>query len=353
MSCNPAAESVGGCHGGWACAPERPGRRPFVRLFGAAVALVVLASIAYAAFRNWAALWAYEWRVRPTLLVCSVLGLAVARCLGPLGVWRVLRLFGKRAPLHVCWRVYALSQFAKYVPGGVWLFLARAYLYSRYGVARAAAAVLVAVEQALLIAGGMVVFLAVLPWTPWLGRSLWFWVCPAALLALLLGLHPRVLAWVYGLVAHRADGERVEVRMSYRGVLGLLLLYVVLWVVAGFAFALLVAAVIDLPVHLWPAAGGMFAGACSVGFLVFVTPAGLGVREGGLAAFLSLVVPFPVAAALALLARLWWFVVDVVFSGASLAVLAVMGRRAGAAAGGGTVRAPREGACGNLEEAGE
>lgn len=48
-----------------------------------------------------------------------------------------------------------------------------------------------------------------------------------------------------------------------------------------------------------------------IGFLSFLTPAGLGVREGALAFLLQPSFPLFAAAALALLSRVWWILGDV------------------------------------------
>ena len=314
-------------------ASERPGRRLALRLVGYAVAAALLVWIGSMVLRNWQAVRSHEWHVRPLLLAASCLCLTAARCLLPAGARRVLRVFGKDVPAAVCWRAYALSQFAKYVPGGVWLFVARAYLYSRYGIARGASGVVVVVEQACSIAGGLLVFVASLPWFPTLRGTAWLWACPAAMLGVLAVLHPRVVSWAYNLVHPRVDGRRTELRVSYGGILGLLVWYAVFWAAAGLSFCLLAAALTELPTRLWVAAAGMFSGACGLGFLVVVVPAGLGVREGGLTGLLSLVYALPVAAALTLAARLWWLATDVAMWAASLGVLAWLEKRQGAAGG--------------------
>ncbi|MFP4056843.1 MAG: lysylphosphatidylglycerol synthase domain-containing protein [Candidatus Brocadiia bacterium] len=305
-------------------ATTRGGRwRRLSRLAGGVLAAVLLASLAYVAARHWRAVRQYAWHVRPGLLALSCVCLAAARCLNPAGVWGVFRLFGKAVPVSLCWRAYCLSQFAKYVPGGVWWMLARAYLYARSGVAGATGGVMIVVEQALFIAGSLVVFFVALPWFPGVGGGGWLWLCVGALVAMLALLHPRVVSWGYAVVQRRLDEAAGPVEVSYRGMVGLLALYSALWLGAGVAFCLMAASVTAVPWGHWPALVGMFAGACGLGSIVAVAPSGLGVREGGLAAFLSLLYPLPVAVALALAARLWWFAIDVLFAGGSVGLLTV------------------------------
>ena len=60
--------------------------------------------------------------------------------------------------------------------------------------------------------------------------------------------------------------------------------------------------------------------AWAIGFLVFLTPGGLGVREGALALLLAPFLPSPLPAVVALLARLWWTVAELI----SVAIAALL-----------------------------
>ncbi|MGH2394425.1 MAG: hypothetical protein ACRDGH_13230, partial [Candidatus Limnocylindria bacterium] len=96
-----------------------------------------------------------------------------------------------------------------------------------------------------------------------------------------------------------------HVRIPVKTRLAMILGYLAAWVVFGLGFALFVRAVAD------PASGSIpsLMGICAAGYLagwvaVFV-PGGLGVREGVYALLLAEVLPGPVAAAVAILSRLW------------------------------------------------
>ena len=59
-----------------------------------------------------------------------------------------------------------------------------------------------------------------------------------------------------------------------------------------------------------------------VGLLAFLTPGGLGVREGALALLLSPFLPVPLPTVVALLARVWWTVAELI----SVATAMLVGR---------------------------
>ena len=81
--------------------------------------------------------------------------------------------------------------------------------------------------------------------------------------------------------------------------------YCATWLAYGCGLYLLGLSIHPLPLTAIPALVGIFAIAWVVGFLSFITPSGLGVREGVLGYLLSSLMPLPVALLLALLARVW------------------------------------------------
>jgi uncharacterized membrane protein YbhN (UPF0104 family) len=78
------------------------------------------------------------------------------------------------------------------------------------------------------------------------------------------------------------------------------------WVGMGMSFWLLAAALTEVELSLLPQMIGAFTLSWAVGFFSFVTPGGLGVREGALTLLLKPFFPLYAAAALALLSRIWW-----------------------------------------------
>jgi hypothetical protein len=67
-------------------------------------------------------------------LLASQLGLTVGLALLPLGGWRALHDLDADLPAVTVWRIFFLSNIAKYLPGSVWALPGRAFLYQRAGV---------------------------------------------------------------------------------------------------------------------------------------------------------------------------------------------------------------------------
>jgi uncharacterized membrane protein YbhN (UPF0104 family) len=80
----------------------------------------------------------------------------------------------------------------------------------------------------------------------------------------------------------------------------------------GMSFALFVIATTDAPASAMFSLIGICAAGYLAGYLVVFVPGGLGVREGVYAVLLALYIPASVAVAVAILARLWLTLVELV-----------------------------------------
>jgi len=136
----------------------------------------------------------------------------------------------------------------------------------------------------------------------------------------LLLLQPRLLDGVLNWLLRKAGRSPVVVSLSWRQIWLLIARYFVVWITMGSSFAALTRAVTPIG---WPETHYLiaaWAAAYVIGYLTLLTPAGLGVREGALALLLFAVMPQPAAAVIALVARLWMVLGEVLGAGAALIV---------------------------------
>jgi uncharacterized membrane protein YbhN (UPF0104 family) len=211
-------------------------------------------------------------------------------------------------------RIYLASEFVRYIPGNVWHVLTRILWVGKYGVSRPIAFASMAVELITKLAAGVLVFaVSLLCWdgagvNSLLRNGLLLELGGIALvLVLLVGLHPRVLGGLLNLALRVLKREPVVLSMRYSDILLVTLAWSLSWTVAGGAFYLLLLA-------LWPSAPliglpiciGIYALAWDIGFVAFLTPGGLGFREGAIIGLFALAFPLPggIAAVLAVLSRL-------------------------------------------------
>jgi len=266
---------------------------------GLALVVVIVLWGAYLA-RSWEQLAGYQWRIASGLLGLAALGWAAYFLMLGVGWVFLVRRAGHQMPLGGGLRAWACSMPARYVPGNVWHVVGRLYLGSRLGARIETLLATSAVEQVLTVLGAVLVGLAL-----GLSDRAAAWRPGLALVAGLglIAIHPKVLGAALGL-AGRLLGKRPEpVRLSYRDLALALGWYVLANLVSGVAFWLLVLSLGGAgPQHLLRLIGA-YALAYAVGYLSFLTPAGLGAREAALVALLGGLGASPVAVAASLLAR--------------------------------------------------
>ncbi|HWZ20694.1 MAG TPA: hypothetical protein VNW73_18000, partial [Ktedonobacteraceae bacterium] len=129
----------------------------------------------------------------------------------------------------------------------------------------------------------------------------------ASIIALFIGLHPRILNGVLNWVLRRMKREPIQLTLRYSDILLITLAWCVSWIVAGTAFYILLLALWPVaPLVAWPICIGIYAIAWDIGFVSFITPSGLGIREAAIVALFALAFPLPtgLASIMALISRL-------------------------------------------------
>ena len=292
---------------------------PGVKKFGKRVLqiglpVIILALFLYQVKKNWADLTAYTFQWNPWLLALAFLGFMLQELSYGL-IWRaILARLGSHLGLRVCLRIYLASEFVRYIPGNVWHVLTRILWVGKYGVSRPVAFASMAIELITKLAAGMLVFsMSLLFWQDYgkvgslLRGSLLDILGVAGIIALFIGLHPRVLNGVLNWALRRMKREPIQLTLRYSDILLITLAWCASWIVAGSAFYILMLALWSAaPLVAWPICIGIYAIAWDIGFVSFITPSGLGVREAAIVGLFALALPLPagLASIMALLSRL-------------------------------------------------
>lgn len=290
--------------------------------------IIVLGFFLYYAVHNWNALAAHSFQWNPWLLALSLLGFIVQEITFGL-IWRaILARLGAKLGMRTSLRIYLASEFVRYIPGNVWHVLTRILWVSKYGVSRTTAFASMTIELITKLAAGVLVFAVSLLFWHDIGAvgsflSSWFIVIfgIAIILALAIGLHPRVLNGFLNFALRIIKRQPVTLTVRYRDIVLVTLLWSGSWLIAGGAFYLMVLALWPTtPIAALPICVGIYAIAWDIGFVSFITPSGLGFREGaiGLLFVLALpVLPASLGAIIALLSRFVSTLAEVLCVGAA------------------------------------
>lgn len=302
-----------------ASVPPSASRRARGRLWRLAQALVIAAVLFFwgrAVWTNWPTFAAQEWHFQPAYLTASfVLVLTQLFLLAAIWRWTLTRL-GVRRPWRETTRIWALSQIARYLPGGIWDVAGRFAMGAQAGYPALALSFSILLEMALQALTAALAFVLSLPFWPQLPPEAGLrWTIPLSILGL-AALHPRVIQFGLRTAARLLHMELPAVTLRYGDMLFLLLCHMLTQLCIGAGFHLFMRAVYPAwPAGLWPVAVGTYSAAWLIGFLIVFVPMGIGVREGIIVMLLAPFVPFAPANAVAIGFRLWIALRDALFAG--------------------------------------
>lgn len=301
--------------------------RRLARSLGLLVAALGVGFVARELIRSWDDVRAAMAGANPGLLAVALLVGSAGFLVIGLGWRRCLAALGARPAVRDTLHWYYVGQLGKYVPGGIWPVVGRGELARRggipagvgygstilsLGVTYLAAILTVALALVAGAAGGAGVL-----WQPVLA------LLPIGILA----LHPRIVS--AGLrFARRLTRRELQIPVPSWGTsIGLLLWHAPAWLAVGSA-TWLIAAALD------PGSPDfrnlLFATVLSwvVGFLVVPAPGGIGVREAVFVAAATSLSSPGVAAAVAVLARVTFILVDLIGAGGATLLVQVRSRPA-------------------------
>jgi len=282
------------------------------------IAAIVIGSIGYALVKQWR-----EFRGTPltTDLHWEFVLLSGAVVLLTYGVlietWRrMLAAWGKHLAFGDAVRITCISKLGIYVPGRIWQVSTMAVMAQQAGISSGAAAASAVVSTAVNIAVGMAIALI----AGWRAVDIMSGghanvgvvlvvIALAGLLAL-PKLAPPAIAWIQRKTGREPGAAAFPRRAVYIAVAG----NVVAWVLYGIAFQLFVRGILGKAPGTTSAYVAAYSASYLIGYLMFVIPGGLGVREG------ALILAMPAlglatdkqAAVIAVTSRLWLTVLEIV-----------------------------------------
>ena len=227
----------------------------------------------------------------------------------------------KHVSFQDAFTLFHLSNITRYLPGRIWGVVRLLSLSPRFGLSKTAVGSSLTLHVGIETAIGGLIALSLLFSTPLQdtvtevlekvsGETLLLTFAVMGLLAGLLFLIPRLATHA------RTFLKSLTPLVKNAGLwVNVLTSHGLLWICQGAAFCLFVRSF--TPVQ-WTDAGiltACFAFAWIVGFLSFLTPGGLGVREGLLALLLANYMPVSHATRVALLCRVWMLSAEIVLAG--------------------------------------
>ena len=294
------------------------GRSNRLRILGAVAATVLIAAVAYFFYKELAANWnkflEYEWKVRYDLAAASFALLFVVFAISPLAWVRILRLQGAHLAPLPAFVIFYLANLGKYIPGKLWGYGGQVYLTRREGVE----------VGHVIVSTGMLLVLDYFAGLAFASLTVVFWpnvpaaagIAGAAAVALLMALLSGSER-AFNLMKKALEKMKVtafEGIKPGRGLFNIWLFLLSRWLLLGAAFSVGIKAILELTIAESIAYCGAFTLSHLGSMLVFILPAGLGVREYLNVTLLNAVTTLPpyVAIGISVATRLWMTIMELI-----------------------------------------
>ncbi len=286
------------------------------RIAGYILAVAILFFLGDLLYRTWGDLAksGFQFQFDLPRLAVSLALLVVARAFAVEAWRRILISLGERFGFAFGARVWFLSNLTRYVPGNIWQVATMMAMVNDKGVSKTNALLSQVIYTAIALGnagvlGLMFIFVrpeilnGVLPVSIATYAPL---IAALAFLALIIFLAlPPINRLFVTITARITRREIAAPTPTFARGLVPPLFSLAMWLTNGVAFYLFVDSITPISLAQLPAFIAMNAGAYWIGYVSFVTPSGLGFREGALAWMLASFFPAPVAVALSLVTRLW------------------------------------------------
>lgn len=208
------------------------------------------------------------------------------------------------ASFQTSWTLFQLSQFGKYIPGKVGQFVGIIALCQPLGLSKTAAITSTIQGLALQCLIGVGLGGTVLM-SPILRNNLYgLYLKNPLLMGLAILVGGSIVILVLFFRNTKVFQKYIPTLFFISGIRHIIVSYFLLWIYFGIAF-FFIKSIHPLQYHQFFRLIGVYPLAWSIGFLSFVTPGGLGVRESILTVLLTLCLPPATATLVALLSRLW------------------------------------------------
>lgn len=297
---------------------QGPRRRSTKLALQIGVPALVLAALAYVVLRQWGSLPNYRWHFSAGWFIVAGFGFTFFMTASATVWLAIVRLMGERLGLVDGQAIFAKSLLARYVPGNMLLIVARVVGAERVGVSRKASLTSVIYELGINLCAAVAVGSYFLLTLPALHGNPLRWVIFAALPLTLIFLHPRVFRPVADWGLSKLGREPLPAVLAFRAVLAVLVAYGVTWIIMGFASYAFIRALYPLEISHLPAVTAGYALAWTFALITFISPSGLGTREGAYTLALQTVLPAPVAVAIAIGARLVQTAAELVYAATAM-----------------------------------
>jgi len=300
-------------------------KRVIKSVVGWLIAAIIIYILFKTIYNNRAQLENWDWRINWFYAGLSALALGGAYLCGSQGWRTIMHGFGYTVKLHESFRVIYLANLGRYIPGKVWQVIGLVGLAKEINISPAVSMASFALVEAYALPASFIL----IPLALGFGQTastlmvfrdlLYIFMAVVVVVFLVLFFRPDGLKWALNKVLKLFRQEPVSYKPTMKNRISILLWYLFNWTLFGLSFHFFLLALmadISIPITL---SAGTYIAAYVLSYITFLSPAGLGVREGVMSAILATQFGAPVAASVALINRVWITIAEVIITLLALA----------------------------------
>jgi hypothetical protein len=199
------------------------------------------------------------------------------------------------------------GNFGKYIPGRVWQFVGRIYLFNNRGLSKSKILMSALLEQYFLLITAFIIF----------GTTYVFWheliqnnfvnnlrvIVIAGLFISIVSIHPKLILLCFKSLSKVNKKFEMDLTISCHFVIVIIVIYFLYWLFVGTSLLFLILGCFELPLIYIFYVIGSNAIAYIIGYISIIAPNGLGVREAVLTYNLEGILTIGLGALISILSR--------------------------------------------------
>jgi glycosyltransferase 2 family protein len=234
--------------------------------------------------------------------------------------WKfILKKLGDNIQYSNSLKIKTLSDLGRYIPGKAWYVLGRAYFGKKKGISKSKIIISLMIEHLFLLAIAIALFI-LFNFKEIINLNISQTILN---LIVLIGLGlliflPKLLNYLVNIgirIKNKENKSEINLNIGIKNNLSLIIQYVLFWLIIGISFILTIKSIYpSLDLNNIFFFTGIFAISWSIGLLSFITPGGIGVREGIMTTLLIPYLPLTIAVAAPLLFRIYSIITEIILS---------------------------------------
>ncbi|MEK7171731.1 MAG: lysylphosphatidylglycerol synthase domain-containing protein [Patescibacteria group bacterium] len=279
---------------------------------------------------DWDKIKAFSFDFNFSLLSLSVVLYAITFFFLALGLHFILKFFHKPIPFRENLLYFCITQPAKYIPGKIWIAVARMKFFKTHDVPNPVTLLATGTESVMeIFAGAYISLVAILQTDIFNSSSVWATIIISGLG--LVFLSPPVFYFFINLylrITKLPPIEKIQ-RVSFLKILLLQIIYIVAMGGFGVSHLVFLQSFVPVSAEYFPflISVGSFSYVASI--IALFAPSGLGVREGVWFLALKTIITSPVAIIYAFASRIWTIVIEAILLFIALPILWIIQRKNG------------------------